>query len=92
VAYRDQVRAFIAEQCSQDPMAQVRGSELWAAYQSWCRDNGKPALSQTAFGRTLSSLAFHSRKSSARFRVGLSLRRPAAVAAAAKAIDDAFGR
>jgi hypothetical protein len=48
-------------------------------------------LSQTAFGRVLTSLGFTAKKSGMILRAGLNLRRPDGVSIVAKVIDDASG-
>jgi hypothetical protein len=92
VAYRGHVRAFLDQQCIVDPLAKVRTAELWAAYESWSRKNCRMVvLSQTAFGRVLTSLGFTAKKSGMILRAGLNLRRPDGVSIVAKVIDDASG-
>lgn len=51
------VRAFIEEKCSIAPEAEVSAAEMFAAWRSWCDDNGRQHPGDAAtFGRNLRSV------------------------------------
>lgn len=76
-AYRDEMDVFgpfIAECCVVHPSAAVRASELYSAYKAWCSENGTHELSQTKFGKYLTSKGFVTEKSSIARRLGIGLK------------------
>lgn len=52
-ASQDHVGRFLAECCVVDPDAYVRASDLRAAYEEWCAEQGERPWSAQAFGREL---------------------------------------
>lgn len=55
-AYRsvsDVIGRFIEEACVLKPTAQVKGSQLYAAYAKWCEENGHRPMSSTKFGELM---------------------------------------
>ena len=57
-AYRDEMDVFgpfIAECCVIHRNAEVRASELWAAYKAWCAENGVKEQSQHKLGKYLNA-------------------------------------
>lgn len=69
----DSVGHFISEQCKVEPEAQISASALYNSYRRFSNDNGQTPVSQTMFGRTLTSRGFNSVKRGGMFRVGLTL-------------------
>jgi len=54
----DALAQFIADCCIVDPSARVLNKELYAAYISWCQENGEEPLGQRSLGRSLSERGF----------------------------------
>jgi phage/plasmid-associated DNA primase len=54
----DALAQFIADCCIVDPSASVLNKELYAAYISWCQENGEEPLRQRSLGRSLSERGF----------------------------------
>lgn len=52
-AEEDTVSQFIDEALVIHPDAKVKGNSLYKAYDTWCKDNGIPPMSNTAFGRRM---------------------------------------
>jgi P4 family phage/plasmid primase-like protien len=55
-AYRsvsDVIGRFIEESCVLKPTAQVKASQLYAAYAKWCEENGHRPMSSTKFGELM---------------------------------------
>lgn len=60
-AYREEmdiVGAFLEECCLPDESVSVSAKSLYAAYKTWCTDNGNYPLSQRRFGMSLSERSF----------------------------------
>jgi putative DNA primase/helicase len=77
--YREEMdifEPFLAECCVIHKQAEVWASELWAAYRTWCADNGVKEQSQTRFGRYLTNKGFFPEKNPGGKikRVGIGLR------------------
>jgi putative DNA primase/helicase len=56
IAMRDlasPVAAFVRERCRVDPAREIIVDELYAAYRSWCEDNGHAKATKQNFGRDL---------------------------------------
>lgn len=49
----DVLEIFLTEQCVRHAEAKVRSSALYAAYRTWCDQEGETLLTQTAFSRLL---------------------------------------
>jgi putative DNA primase/helicase len=47
------VGAFVREKCTIGPDMEIAVDELYAAYRTWCDDNGHPKLAKQTFGRDL---------------------------------------
>ena len=83
IAMRDlasPVAAFVRERCRVDAGREITVEELYAAYRSWCEDNGHAKPTKQSFGRDLraavpSVSVKRGREGEARFRVysGISL-------------------
>ena len=69
----DSVGQFIAERCLISREAEVSASVLYNAYRRFANDNGQSAVSQTMFGRTLTSRGFNTIKRGGILRTGLTL-------------------
>lgn len=52
---KDNVTLFLSERTIRDPAGAVGATELFGAWQEWCRERGEYAASCTAFGRELGS-------------------------------------
>jgi putative DNA primase/helicase len=64
--YRDDmdlIGQFIVERCEEIPGRRAQAQTLYAAYRTWCEENGLHPCSQQAFGRRLSERGFESRRS-----------------------------
>jgi putative DNA primase/helicase len=73
-ADEDELGAYLEAHCIVEPGASVIARVLYEDYTWWARNQGSPALSQTAFGRRLSSRGIRDhRTKSARFRMGVRL-------------------
>ncbi len=49
----DSIQAFIEECCVNDELEKTQASELFAAYDSWARENNQHRMSSTKFGREI---------------------------------------
>jgi putative DNA primase/helicase len=74
------VAAFVRERCRVDAGMEITVEELYAAYRSWCEDNGHAKATKQSFGRDLRAAVAsvsvkRGREGEARFRVysGISL-------------------
>lgn len=75
-AYRDEMDVFgpfIAECCVVHRNVEVRASDLWAAYRTWCDANGVKEQTQTKFGKYLNSKGIHTERSNGVKRLGIGL-------------------
>lgn len=72
-AEMDSVGQFIAERCHISRAAEVSASVLYNSYRRFANDNGHSPVSQTMFGRTLTSRGFNTIKRGGIFRTGLTL-------------------
>ena len=72
-AEMNSVGQFIAERCLISREAEVSASILYNSYRRFANDNGQSAVSQTMFGRTLTSRGFNTIKRGGIFRTGLTL-------------------
>jgi len=74
-AESDTLAAFLAECTTQDGNAETQASKLYAAYKSWCEDNGEMAITGTMFGRRLGERGYDKYTDRARhtFYMGLAL-------------------
>ena len=75
-AYRDEMDVFgpfIAECCVVHRTTEVRASDLWAAYRTWCDANGVKEQTQTKFGKYLNSKGIHTERSNGVKRLGIGL-------------------
>jgi putative DNA primase/helicase len=71
----DVIGNFLKECCTQKPEASIRIRGLFKAYQGWCEENNKHAVSERFFGLHLKEMGIEqSRTSEARFWSGLALR------------------
>ncbi len=61
-AESDALGRFIDQCCLTGPAMHVAASELFAAWQKWCAQEGEMPGTQTAFGRELSNRGFDKRK------------------------------
>jgi putative DNA primase/helicase len=77
-AYRadmDALALFLAEVCVQGLTLQAPATDLYAAYQRWCQDNGERPATQTAFGRAMTERGFDRKPVNGRIRYfGVGLR------------------
>ena len=53
---------FIAARCAVGPDAQIKASDLYAAYLAWCQEIGRAALVQRNFGMSLTALGYNRRR------------------------------
>jgi len=68
---------FIQDCCDESPDLHVPSKDLYAAYATWCEDNGELQIKQTTFGRKLKEKGFISKpfgKNRSRCWEGLNLR------------------
>ncbi len=74
-ASEDLVGRFLFEKCTIDPKLEVKASAIYAAFSSWCDDNGERAWTQKSFGTDLQRRGFGSRAGTGNvtIRVGLAL-------------------
>ena len=71
----DVIGNFLKECCVQNADRQIRISELFKTYQSWCGDNNEHACSERFFGLRLKETGYKQvRTSEARHWVGIALR------------------
>ena len=64
-AYRgesDRLAAFLEECCVVGEWARVGKSELYAAYEAWCRESGEHAISKKRLGIRLTERGFAERR------------------------------
>lgn len=64
-AYRsesDRLAEFLEECCVQEMCARVGKSELYAAYEAWCRDSGEYAMSKKKLGLRLAERGFEEQR------------------------------
>ncbi len=75
----DAFRQFLAARVSADPAAICGKTEMYGAYQAWCKQGDMPPLSQRSFSARMSEANFGSRRGTAGkdFWVGASLTTPA---------------
>lgn len=75
-AASDVVGRFLDERCITTVQTiRAKASELYAAFESWCKDNAEKAIWQNAFGEELINRGFERKSaSSGRFYVGIGLR------------------
>ena len=76
-AYRnesDRLGTFLDERCVVEMLARVGKSELYAAYDAWCRDSGEHPVSKRKLGQLLVERGFgDGRNERERFWTGLGL-------------------
>jgi len=77
-AYREEVNRvldFIEDRCVVEEGARQPFSDLYSAYQNWCKDMGERPLSHRAFGERLTAQGFSAAKSNGqRVRIGILIR------------------
>lgn len=70
----DTVQNFIEERCVQNPVSLCGSTDLYNAYQTFCKNIGENCLSLTTFGKGLERKGFHlKKKKQGNFRIGLEL-------------------
>jgi len=70
----DCLAAFLEERCVVEMCARVGKSELYAAYESWCRDSGEYVISKKKLGQRLAERGFgEGRDMRERYWIGLGL-------------------
>ncbi len=72
-AGQDRLAAFLDECCCLGPSLKVEARALFNAYESWCKRNGEPPVTSTAFGKRLTEAGFEAKKSGTVVRLGLGL-------------------
>ncbi|MFL6587208.1 MAG: phage/plasmid primase, P4 family [Luteimonas sp.] len=70
----DVLGEFISEVCVEGSRDTIASSALYAAYDSWCRDNGERVMTKTTFGLRLKDKGFASAKDSRGTRTWKGLR------------------
>ena len=74
-AEMDTIGQFLAERCLEGKSLYVSSKDLYASYETWCRENGEHAVTQRALGLSLQERGFTStRERHARSWFGLTLR------------------
>lgn len=77
-AYRremDHVGAFIEDTCERTPGAREPASEVYAVFQRWALDEGRPIMSQHEFGQELTKRGIEGKKiGGKRYRLNVRLR------------------
>lgn len=71
-----QVLQWVQDRTQPEPGNRVRTMSMYNDFVRWCGGLQMEVLSLTAFGRSLSSLGYPSRRSNATYRDGLKLRQP----------------
>jgi putative DNA primase/helicase len=56
----DWIARFLTDRCTVGKDLTARASELYKSFAEWCKENGEPCPSSTAFGRRLAG-RFHKR-------------------------------
>ncbi len=75
-AYREEMDVFgpfISECCVLHPHAEVKTSDLWIAYKTWCAEGGFKEQSQTKLGKYLNSKGIRVERSNGIKRMGIGL-------------------
>ncbi len=84
IAYTQEYRAsmdvfegFLAEECFRLPTLQVRASDLYEAYERWCKATDAQPLNKKAFGMRLAESGFTPDKGTAGVRIWKGIGLPA---------------
>jgi putative DNA primase/helicase len=71
----DVLSGFLSEHCVIDQIVEVPATELYEAYESWCKEEDESAMPKNEFGKALNERGFKVRKSmNTRIRCGIRLK------------------
>ena len=60
--YEGRIQRFLDERCLVSSSISVGATSMFKAYAAWCDESGESAVKQTAFGRRLNDLGFHTER------------------------------
>lgn len=69
----DMLGLFLEDRCIQQPTATVPKGDLYAAYETWCEQNGERPVAKRTFGQRLREKGIEERKSGTHLWVGVGL-------------------